>query len=67
MLSQILTLYTTPVVYLYLDKLGAWLTRQPQGASSPSPPPSRKKRCIMNPFDKVTTGMTAERSWSSPE
>ncbi len=39
MLSQILTLYTTPVVYLYLDKLGAWLTRRPQGASETSPPP----------------------------
>jgi HAE1 family hydrophobic/amphiphilic exporter-1 len=26
LLSQILTLYTTPVVYLYLDRLGAWLT-----------------------------------------
>ena len=38
-LSQILTLYTTPVVYLYLDKLGAWLTRRPQGASETSPPP----------------------------
>ena len=23
--SQILTLYTTPVVYLYLDKLQSWL------------------------------------------
>ena len=23
--SQILTLYTTPVVYLYLDRLQAWL------------------------------------------
>jgi len=30
LLSQILTLYTTPVVYLYLDKLQLWLghTRQ---------------------------------------
>ena len=32
-LSQILTLYTTPVVYLYLDKLQQWLSpakqRQP--------------------------------------
>ena len=27
LLSQILTLYTTPVVYLYLDRLGAWLSR----------------------------------------
>ena len=24
--SQVLTLYTTPVVYLYLDRLQAWLT-----------------------------------------
>ena len=23
--SQMLTLYTTPVIYLYLDRLGAWL------------------------------------------
>lgn len=28
LLSQILTLYTTPVVYLYLDRLSAWLTRR---------------------------------------
>ncbi len=26
MLSQLLTLYTTPVVYLYLDRLGAWIS-----------------------------------------
>jgi HAE1 family hydrophobic/amphiphilic exporter-1 len=25
-LSQLLTLYTTPVVYLYLDRLQVWLT-----------------------------------------
>jgi HAE1 family hydrophobic/amphiphilic exporter-1 len=27
LLSQLLTLYTTPVVYLYLDRLGGWLGR----------------------------------------
>ena len=27
LLSQLLTLYTTPVVYLYLNALGAWLAR----------------------------------------
>jgi multidrug efflux pump len=28
MLGQILTLYTTPVVYLYLDRLRLWATRK---------------------------------------
>ena len=27
LLSQLLTLFTTPVVYLYLDRLGGWLSR----------------------------------------
>ena len=27
-LSQLLTLYTTPVVYLYLDRLQTWLQRR---------------------------------------
>jgi hypothetical protein len=27
LLSQVLTLYTTPVVYLYLDRLGSWMGR----------------------------------------
>jgi HAE1 family hydrophobic/amphiphilic exporter-1 len=38
MLSQILTLYTTPVVYLYLDRLGAWFTKpKPHAAEASSP------------------------------
>jgi hydrophobe/amphiphile efflux-1 (HAE1) family protein len=38
MLSQILTLYTTPVVYLYLDRLGAWFTKpKPRIAEASSP------------------------------
>jgi hypothetical protein len=28
-LSQLLTLYTTPVVYLYLARLQAWLSASP--------------------------------------
>jgi Cu/Ag efflux pump CusA len=31
--SQALTLYTTPVVYLYLDQLGVWLGRHRSGAA----------------------------------
>jgi multidrug efflux pump len=28
LISQVLTLYTTPVVYLYMDRLGRWLAQQ---------------------------------------
>ena len=28
LISQVLTLYTTPVIYLYMDRLGRWLSRQ---------------------------------------
>lgn len=30
--SQILTLYTTPVVYIYLDRLQTWLFGKPKPA-----------------------------------
>jgi HAE1 family hydrophobic/amphiphilic exporter-1 len=37
MLSQVLTLYTTPVVYLYLDRLSNWLTgRKPRATTTPT-------------------------------
>ena len=36
LLSQILTLYTTPVVYLYLDRLGGWFSR-PQSPAAEAP------------------------------
>jgi HAE1 family hydrophobic/amphiphilic exporter-1 len=38
LLSQILTLYTTPVVYLYLDRLGAWFTKRKPHATEASSP-----------------------------
>ena len=28
LLSQLITLYTTPVVYLYMDRLSRWLVRK---------------------------------------
>ena len=40
-LSQILTLYTTPVVYIYLDKLQTWLfgdKKKPEAASGEAAP-----------------------------
>jgi multidrug efflux pump len=42
LISQVLTLYTTPVIYLYMDRLGRFLTRhKPKPASAePSPEPT---------------------------
>ncbi len=31
-MSQLLTLYTTPVVYIYLDRLQTWLFGKPKPA-----------------------------------
>jgi multidrug efflux pump subunit AcrB len=39
LLSQLLTLFTTPVVYLYLDRLGELLARR-RARFSPSPQPA---------------------------
>ncbi len=39
LVSQLLTLFTTPVVYIYMDRLGNWLGRrrhQPTGAEAGS-------------------------------
>jgi Cu/Ag efflux pump CusA len=36
-ISQVLTLYTTPIVYLYMDRLGRWLTRNRKVAPEPEP------------------------------
>jgi multidrug efflux pump subunit AcrB len=32
LISQVLTLYTTPVVYLYMGRLGEWLRGRRRGA-----------------------------------
>jgi HAE1 family hydrophobic/amphiphilic exporter-1 len=37
-LSQVLTLYTTPVVYLYLDRLQIWLFGEREATTSPAHP-----------------------------
>jgi HAE1 family hydrophobic/amphiphilic exporter-1 len=34
LLSQLLTFYTTPIVYVYLDRLGAWMRRLTRTSSS---------------------------------
>lgn len=34
--SQILTLFTTPVIYIYLDRLRNWRAGRPQGALAPA-------------------------------
>jgi multidrug efflux pump len=39
LVSQVLTLYTTPVVYLYLDRFGAWYRRMWSRLRPEAPPP----------------------------
>ena len=41
--SQLLTLYTTPVVYLYLDRLRVWCGQLRQGAKPVDPLPHMDK------------------------
>jgi hypothetical protein len=36
LLSQLLTLYTTPVVFLYLDRFGAWFSKGSTGGGAKS-------------------------------
>jgi multidrug efflux pump len=36
--SQLLTLYTTPVVYLYMDRFSLWWAHRPHGAASVATP-----------------------------
>jgi Cu/Ag efflux pump CusA len=37
LVSQALTLYTTPVIYLYLERIRQRLTRRPHHAPAPTP------------------------------
>jgi multidrug efflux pump len=41
LVSQVLTLYTTPVVYLYLDRFRLWCLRRFRGRSAPIAVPER--------------------------
>jgi multidrug efflux pump subunit AcrB len=43
MLSQVLTLYTTPVVYLYLARLGRVFRRRPRSAPADRTPPPNEQ------------------------
>ena len=40
LISQVLTLYTTPVIYLYMDRLGRYLSKNKRQGASPAPAPS---------------------------
>jgi multidrug efflux pump len=37
LISQVLTLYTTPVIYLYMERLGRWVSSRRSGKPEPAP------------------------------
>src|SRR6202051_4680717 len=53
LVSQVLTLFTTPVVYIYMDRLGNWLGRRRQAtqpeANVPAPQSSHVARAGPKP------------------
>jgi hypothetical protein len=57
-ISQLLTLYTTPVIYLYMDRLGRWLRppRPTPAAPPPSPPPSLPQEIAPPPPPEIPPG-----------
>ena len=36
-MSQVLTLYTTPIIYLYMSRLGEWVRGWRKPAHAPAP------------------------------
>ena len=63
-LSQMLTLYTTPVVYLYLDRLQNWLRGERAGTEARArarthPRHRRRGRGIANAFSRPSRATAA--------
>ena len=50
--SQALTLFTTPVVYLYLDEFSLWLKRRRRQKREPRVP--RRSRRVPHPLGEAT-------------
>ena len=46
LVSQVLTLFTTPVVYIYMDRLGQWLGRRRQDTTAEAEAPAREARAL---------------------
>jgi HAE1 family hydrophobic/amphiphilic exporter-1 len=45
-MSQLLTLFTTPVIYLYLDRLQTWLSGAPHRTEDDEPQEQPEKSAV---------------------
>ena len=59
MVSQVLTLYTTPVIYLYLDRFRLWAQRRWEPAAAPRPPAGPRTRRMRPPALKAAAAAAA--------
>ena len=60
-LSQLLTLYTTPVIYLYLDRLQIWLTGERTARSNWAGAITAAKKVRPVPMAEVGPGLSPGR------
>jgi predicted RND superfamily exporter protein len=65
--SQVLTLYTTPVIYLYMERFGRWLRGSSvSGATPPTPPGARAEDAAETPRPRPVEPVPPARG-RSPE
>jgi multidrug efflux pump subunit AcrB len=60
LLSQFLTLYTTPVIYLYLDRFGGWMKERRRGEVAQAELPLRTSTVLEHEPEPQFAGVNGE-------
>ena len=65
-LSQVLTLYTTPVVYLYLDRVQSWLNRGKRAPAHEPEGDDRARAAASRPSERGNISHSIDRDDAAP-